>query len=81
MRIGAENISSIHNGLTRAEDRLISTRWFSEKGFLAKTGGMVCRFAKHALLDLSADSRAEFMCIRLKRRDLFGRGCWFRFDN
>lgn len=55
MRSGAENVITIQNGLARTEDRLIGTRWFSEKGFVSKTGGIVFRFAKYALIDLPVD--------------------------
>ncbi|TET45204.1 hypothetical protein E3J62_08130 [candidate division TA06 bacterium] len=55
MRSGAENVITIQNGLARTEDRLIGTRWFSEKGLVGKTGGIVCRYAKYALIDLPVD--------------------------
>ena len=55
MRSGTEDIITIHNRIVQVEDRLIGTRWFSEKGFLGKTGGIVCRFAKYALIDLPVD--------------------------
>lgn len=55
MRSGAEDIITIHNGIVQVEDRFIGTRWFSEKRFLGKTGGMVCRAVKHAFVDLPVD--------------------------
>jgi hypothetical protein len=55
MRSGVENVLSVHKGAGWAEDRLIGTRWFSEDGFLGKTGGVMCRFAKSTLIDWPAD--------------------------
>lgn len=72
-RTGAENIIGVHAGLTRAEDRFIGTRWFSEEGVLGKTGGIVCRSAKYVLIDLPVDIFSVVFA-----HEYFGHGARFR---
>ncbi|MBM4161831.1 MAG: hypothetical protein FJ217_12145 [Ignavibacteria bacterium] len=55
MRSGSETIITLHHGITRAEDALLGTHWFSEDNFIGKTGGVLARFAKLAILDVPVD--------------------------
>lgn len=73
MRSGSENIVGIHNGLVWAEDRLVGTRWFSEKGFLGKTGGVIFRYAKYAFVDLPM---SHFLVVLA--HEYFGHGARYR---
>jgi len=55
MITGAENILALHYGVARIEDAYIGTRWFSEDSFIEKTGGVLVRFSKYAVLDVPID--------------------------
>lgn len=55
MRSGAENVLTLHGGLSRLEDRFLKTRWFSERELLGKTAGISWRLAKYYLIDLPVD--------------------------
>jgi hypothetical protein len=55
MRSGAENVLTLHGGLSKLEDRFLKTRWFSEKELLGKTGGILCRLVKYYFLDMPVD--------------------------
>ena len=73
MRSGAENIVTVHGGLAWVEDRFIKTRWFSEKELLGKSAGIVCRFAKYALIDVPVD---YFVPVFV--HEYFGHGARYR---
>jgi hypothetical protein len=73
MRSGAENILTVHGGLAWAEDWLIKTRWFSENELWGKSAGMLCRFAKYALFDVSVDWFASVFA-----HEYFGHGARYR---
>lgn len=55
MRSGAENVLTLHGGLSRLEDRFLKTSWFSERELLGKTAGISLRLAKYYLIDLPVD--------------------------
>jgi hypothetical protein len=55
MRSGAEDIISLHHGITAVEDNLIGTNWFSETNIFSKAGGIIARFAKFSFLDVPVD--------------------------
>ena len=55
MMSGAEDILTIHYGITREEDTLIGLRWFSEDQLIGKSGGIITRCAKYALIDIPVD--------------------------
>ena len=55
MRSGAEDIITLHYGITRTEENLVGTHWFGEENFVGKVGGILGRFTKYALLDVPVD--------------------------
>jgi hypothetical protein len=55
MQTSAETVVTLQQGLARAEDKYLRTRWFDETGVLRKTGGIAGRLAKLVLLDLPMD--------------------------
>ncbi|MFC1555111.1 hypothetical protein ACFL7D_10780, partial [candidate division KSB1 bacterium] len=55
MRSGAENIITLHNKLTSAQNKLLKNRLFSESNVLGKSGGMAYRYLKYGLLDFPMD--------------------------
>lgn len=73
MRSGVEDLITLHSGLTWAEDRFIRTRWFSERTLFGKSAGVVCRFAKYYLIDVSVD---YFMTVFA--HEYFGHGTRYR---
>lgn len=73
MRSGAEDLVTVHGGLAWAEDRFIKTRWFPEKTLLGKGAGMLCRFAKYYLIDVSVDYFAAVFS-----HEYFGHGARYR---
>lgn len=73
MRSGAEIVLTLHGGLSWAEDRLLKTRWFSEKELLGKTGGILYRFAKYALIDVPVDYFTPVFA-----HEYFGHGARYR---
>lgn len=73
MKSGAENIIILHYGITRAEDALLGTQWFSEDNRIGKAGGILARFAKYAILDAPLD----YFSIVLAH-EYFGHGARYR---
>jgi hypothetical protein len=55
MESGTETVVTLQQGLARAEDRYLRTRWFDESGGLGKAGGFAGRLAKLLLLDRPMD--------------------------
>ncbi len=55
MRSGAQSLLTIHKGVTQVEDKFIGTRWFSESSVAGKSGGVLARMTKYALLDIPID--------------------------
>lgn len=85
MRSGAEDIVTVHSGLSRLEDRFIKTRWFSEGTLLGKGAGMLCRFAKYYLIDVSVDYFAavfshEYFGHGTRYREFGIEDVYYRFD-
>jgi hypothetical protein len=54
-KAGIEDILTLHYGITRAEDAIIGTRWFSENTFVGKSGGILARSVKYIILDCPVD--------------------------
>jgi hypothetical protein len=76
MRTGEETITSIHKGVSYFEDKLIGTKWFSEKNILGKTGGVAGRLTKYALLDIPVDYFSVIL-----GHEFFGHGSRYREFN
>ncbi|UCC12691.1 MAG: hypothetical protein JSW02_03955 [candidate division WOR-3 bacterium] len=73
MRSGAEDIVTVHGGISRLEDSYIKTRWLSERTLLGKGAGMLCRFAKYYFVDVSVDYFAAVFS-----HEYFGHGARYR---
>lgn len=73
MRSGAENLLTLHGGLTWAEDKFVGTQWFSEQEFLGKSAGILFRFAKYALVDVPVD-----YFLPVLSHEFFGHGARYR---
>ena len=73
MRSGAEDLLTLHGGLTWAEDRFVGTRWFSEKKSLGKSAGILLRFGKYALVDVPVD-----YFLSVLAHEFFGHGARYR---
>jgi hypothetical protein len=69
IRVGAEDILTMHYGITRGEDKLLGTSWFAEQTVLGKTGGILLRTAKYTFLDLPLD-----VCSFIFAHEYFGHG-------
>jgi hypothetical protein len=73
IRSGSESILLAHYGISRAEDKVLGTRWFSEDGFLKKSGGVLGRFTKYLLLVSPVD-----LFFILLSHEYFGHGSRYR---
>ena len=73
LRIGAENTTTIHKGISYLEDRLIGTSWFSESNFLGKTSGVAARLVKYSFLDIPLDYFSNVLA-----HEYFGHGARYR---
>ncbi|MBM3309934.1 MAG: hypothetical protein FJY80_00320 [Candidatus Aminicenantes bacterium] len=51
----SESVLGVHHAVSSLEEKLIGRKWFEEKSFLGKTGGILLRLAKLYLFDLPQD--------------------------
>jgi hypothetical protein len=72
-RAGAEDILTLHYGITRIEDAILGTHWFYENTIIEKTGGIILRTIKCTFLDLPIDDFSSIFT-----HEYFGHGTRLR---
>jgi len=73
MNPGMENIITFNYLSGLATDKIIGNKWFSEKRFTGKIGGIVCRFAKNIFVDTPIDYYSVVVS-----HEFFGHGARYR---
>jgi len=75
-KIGAENLLTVHKGLTSATEKLIKLKYFSENNIWRKTGGIFFRVGRALAIDYPLNKY-----VKSTQHEIFGHGAAVRgFD-